>query len=155
MKFLVLYIFSSLYNQLVIFMLLYFLLLLRVILWFESQKCMIKPYHYYMWPFAKKLYYSWISTMTSSNEISWKLPPPPEMKSWLCPCSWCSSAVAATCGALSMTSPVTRKLLGAPFSPVVPNRGGIPPQGGISWVQGRNFHFIIKLTVHCKCWTSF
>ena len=26
-------------------MLLYFLLLLRVISWFESQKCMIKPYH--------------------------------------------------------------------------------------------------------------
>ena len=29
-----------------------------------------------MWPFAKKLYHGWISTMTSSNEISWKLPPP-------------------------------------------------------------------------------
>ena len=39
----------------------------------------------YMWPFAKKLYHGWISTMTSSNEISWKLPPP-EMKSWLHPC---------------------------------------------------------------------
>ena len=34
---------------------------------------------------------------------------------------------------------------------VVPNRGGIPPQGGISCVQGRNFHFIIKVPVHCKC----
>jgi len=30
-------------------MLLYFLLLLRVISWFESQKCMIKPYHT-IWP---------------------------------------------------------------------------------------------------------
>ena len=29
-------------------------------------------YYYYMWPFAKKLYHGWISTMTSSNEISWK-----------------------------------------------------------------------------------
>jgi len=28
-------------------MLLYFLLLLRVISWFESQKCMIKPYHFF------------------------------------------------------------------------------------------------------------
>jgi len=32
---------------------------------------------------------------------------------------------------------------------VVPNRGGIPPWGGISWVQGRNFHFIVKLPIHC------
>ena len=32
-------------------------------------------YNYYMWPFAKKLYHGWINTMTSSNEISWKLPP--------------------------------------------------------------------------------
>ena len=32
---------------------------------------------------------------------------------------------------------------------VVPNRGGIPPWGGISWVQGRNFHFIVKLPNHC------
>jgi len=32
--------------------------------------------HYYMWPFAKKLYHGWISTMTSSNEILWKLPSP-------------------------------------------------------------------------------
>jgi len=32
---------------------------------------------------------------------------------------------------------------------VVPNRGGIPPQGGISRVQGRNFHFIVKLPIHC------
>ena len=29
-----------------------------------------------MWPFAKKLYHGWISTMTSSNEIHEKLPPP-------------------------------------------------------------------------------
>jgi len=29
-----------------------------------------------LWPFAKKLYRGWISTMTSSNESSWKLPPP-------------------------------------------------------------------------------
>jgi len=33
-------------------------------------------YYYYMWPFAKNLYHGWISTTTSSNEISWKLPPP-------------------------------------------------------------------------------
>ena len=32
-----------------------------------------KIHYYYMWPFAKKLYHGWISTMTSSNEISWKL----------------------------------------------------------------------------------
>ena len=30
----------------------------------------------YLWPFAKKLYHGWISTMTPSNEKSWKLPPP-------------------------------------------------------------------------------
>jgi len=36
-----------------------------------------------LWPFAKKLYHGWISTMTSSNERSWKLPP--KMKSWLRP----------------------------------------------------------------------
>ena len=35
-----------------------------------------------------------------------------------------------------------------PLNPVVPNRGGIPPWGGISWVQGRNFHFIVKLPNH-------
>jgi len=35
-----------------------------------------------MWLFAKKLYHGWISTLTSLNEILWKLPPP-EMKSWL------------------------------------------------------------------------
>jgi len=27
-------------------------------------------------PFAKKLYHGWITTMTSSNESLWKLPPP-------------------------------------------------------------------------------
>ena len=32
--------------------------------------------YYHMWPFAKKLYHGWISTMTSSNKISLKLPPP-------------------------------------------------------------------------------
>ena len=42
-----------------------------------------KIHYYCMWPFAKKLYHGWISTMTSSNEISWKFPP--EMKSWLRP----------------------------------------------------------------------
>ena len=45
-----------------------------------------KIHYYYMWPFAKKLCHGWISTMTSSNEISCKLPPP-EMKSWLRPWS--------------------------------------------------------------------
>ena len=38
----------------------------------------------YLWPFAKKVYHGWVSMMTSSNEILWKLPPP-EMKSWLRP----------------------------------------------------------------------
>ena len=32
---------------------------------------------------------------------------------------------------------------------VVPDRGGIPSQGGISWVQARNFHFIVKLRIYC------
>jgi len=39
----------------------------------------------YLWLFAKKLYHSWITTIMSSNDISWKLPP--ETKSWLCPCT--------------------------------------------------------------------
>ena len=52
------------------------------ILW---NSCLRAKMHlYYMWPFAKKLYHGCISTMTSSNEISWKLPPT-EMKSWLRP----------------------------------------------------------------------
>ena len=42
-------------------------------------------YYYYIWPFVKKLYHGWVSTMTSSNEILWELPPP-EIKSWLRPC---------------------------------------------------------------------
>ena len=29
----------------------------------------------YLWPFAKKLYHGWISMVTSSNKISWKLSP--------------------------------------------------------------------------------
>jgi len=33
-----------------------------------------KMHYYYIWPFAEKLYQGWISTMTSSNEILWKLP---------------------------------------------------------------------------------
>jgi len=32
---------------------------------------------------------------------------------------------------------------------VLPDRGGISSQGGISWVQARNFHFIVKLPIHC------
>ena len=39
--------------------------------------------------------------------------------------------------------------------PVVLNRGGIPPQVGILCVQDRNFHFLSKLPIHCKCCTSF
>ena len=39
-----------------------------------------KIHYYYTWPFAKKLYHGWISTMTSSNEISLKLPPPQNVK---------------------------------------------------------------------------
>jgi len=38
---------------------------------------------------------------------------------------------------------------------VVPNQGGIPPKGGISWIQWRNFHFIVKLHIHCKCWIFY
>ena len=38
---------------------------------------------------------------------------------------------------------------------VVPNRGGIPPQGGIALIQGRNIHLIAKLPNQCKCFTSF
>ena len=33
---------------------------------------------------------------------------------------------------------------------IVPNRGGIPPRGGISWVQGRNFHLMVNLPTHCS-----
>jgi len=40
---------------------------------------------YYMWPLAKKFYHGWTSTMTSSNEISWKWSHP-EMKSCWRPC---------------------------------------------------------------------
>jgi len=31
----------------------------------------------------------------------------------------------------------------------------VPPQGGILWVQGRNFHFMVTLPIHCKCCISF
>jgi len=41
------------------------------------------------------------------------------------------------------------------YSPVVPNWGGIPPQGEISWIPGRNFRFIAKLLIHCKCCSCF
>jgi len=44
------------------------------VLWTSRLRAEI--HYYYMWPFAKKLYHGWINTMTSSNEISWKLPPP-------------------------------------------------------------------------------
>jgi len=53
------------------------------VLWTSCLGVKIHNY-YYMWPFAKKMYHGWISTMTSSNEISWNFPPP-EMKSWLRP----------------------------------------------------------------------
>jgi len=43
------------------------------VLWNSCLRAKI-PY-YYMWPLGIKLYHGWISTMTSSNEISWKLPP--------------------------------------------------------------------------------
>ena len=43
-------------------------------LWTSCLRAKIQYYN--TWPFAKKLYHGWISTMTSSNEISWKLPPP-------------------------------------------------------------------------------
>jgi len=52
------------------------------VLWTSCLR--VKIHYNYMWSFAKKLYHGWMSTMTSSNEISWKLPP--EMKSWLRPC---------------------------------------------------------------------
>jgi len=35
-----------------------------------------KIHCYCLWPFAKKLYHGWITTMTSSNEISIKIAPP-------------------------------------------------------------------------------
>ena len=44
------------------------------VLWTSCLRA--KIHYYYMWPFAKKLYHGWTSTMTSSNEISWKLPTP-------------------------------------------------------------------------------
>jgi len=44
------------------------------VLWTSCLRA--KVHCYYMWPFAKKLYHSWISMITSSNEISWKFPPP-------------------------------------------------------------------------------
>jgi len=43
------------------------------VLWTSCLRAKIR--YYCMWPFAKKLYHGWISTMTSSNEISWKFPP--------------------------------------------------------------------------------
>ena len=52
------------------------------VLWTSCLRA--KIHYYYMRLFAKKLYHGWISTMTSSNEISWKLSPP-EMKRWLRP----------------------------------------------------------------------
>ena len=45
------------------------------ILWTSCLRGKIH-YYYYMWPFVNKLYHGWISTMTSSNEILWKLSPP-------------------------------------------------------------------------------
>jgi len=35
------------------------------VLWTSCLR--VKIHYYYMWPFAKKLYHGWISTMTSSN----------------------------------------------------------------------------------------
>ena len=59
----------------------------------------------YLWPFAKKLYYGWISTMTSSNENC----PPPEMKSWLrpwCWWMWCSLCFSLTTPVVNISLPV-------------------------------------------------
>ena len=53
------------------------------VLWTSCLRA--KIHYYYMWPFAKKLYHGWISTMTSSNEISWKLPPPPKWRAGCAP----------------------------------------------------------------------
>jgi len=38
------------------------------------------------------------------------------------------------------------------FNPMIPNQGRILSQGGISWVQERYVHYIVKLpfTIHCK-----
>ena len=44
------------------------------VLWTSCLRAKIQYYN--MWPFPKKLYHGWISTMASSNEISWKSPPP-------------------------------------------------------------------------------
>jgi len=41
----------------------------------------------YLWPFAKKLYHGWISMVTLSNEIAWKLSPPPKWRAGCAPAS--------------------------------------------------------------------
>jgi len=43
------------------------------VLW---TSCLRAKKHYCTWPFVKNLYHGWMNTMTSLNEISWKLPPP-------------------------------------------------------------------------------
>ena len=46
----------------------------------------------YLWPLAKMLYHGWISTMTSSNESSWKFSPRNEelVAPLVCPLNiWC------------------------------------------------------------------
>ena len=60
------------------------------VLW---TSCLLaKMQYYYKWPFAKKLHHGWLSTMTSSNEISWKLSPP----KWRAGCApaWTWSSIA-------------------------------------------------------------
>jgi len=52
-----------------------------------------KIHFYYRWPFAKKLYHSWIYSMTSSNKISWKLPPP----KWRAGCAFAHQYGIASC----------------------------------------------------------
>jgi len=71
------------------------------ILWTSCLRA--KLHYYYMWPFAKKLYHGWMSTMTSSNEISWKLPPS-KWRAGCCPGSTYSGHYSFRSGILILWS---------------------------------------------------
>ena len=68
-------------------------------------------YYHYMWPFARKVYHGWISTMTSSNEILWKLPTPPK---WRAACAPAQCFVSVWWPDLRSTS---RKVARRPWAP--------------------------------------
>jgi len=67
-------------------------------------------------------------------------------------CKGCSYAFVHQGLSLYAVGPPTPARL---CRPVVPHRGGILPQGGILWVQGRTSHFIVKVPLHFMCCTSF